>query len=99
MGEFFHVEVGYNGCDISDIKTQFLVPAEDALWLSGIIYEGLKQQGYGGRFVKIIGQNRGVATLQRSTMESDNDSCSHDALKDKIILPVPFTEQKSQEEA
>lgn len=71
--DYFVLEIGYNGCDISDIKTQIKVSVVDAAWLAGIIYDGLEKNGYGGRFVNIVGQHKFSVSLNSSTAE-DNET-------------------------
>jgi len=75
------LEVGYNGCDITDIKTEILVPASEARWLAEVIYSGLEAQDYSGRFVNIVGHTK-------NNYASLNQSTRHIPI-DEIQLPEP----------
>lgn len=87
MSDYLLLEVGYNGCDISDIKTQINVPVGDAFWLAGVIYEGLKQNGYAGRFVNIVGQGKSSVSLTVRTVEDGEDGSM---LEEAVKLLSPF---------
>lgn len=83
--EYYCFEIGYNGCDVTDIKAQIPVAPSDAKWLAEIIYSGLEKHDYAGRFVNIVGKDGNYISVNQSSRKH--------AIED-LVLPTPITRRK-----
>lgn len=85
----YHIlEIGYNGADVTDIKTSIVCQSNTTRWLAEIIYRGLSSEQYNGRFVSIKGETDCVKI----------DQYSEDKLLDtQYALPTPLSNPAQQQ--
>lgn len=89
----YHIlEIGYNGADVTDIKTSIICQSNTTRWLAEIIYRGLSSEQYNGRFVAIKGENDCVKIDQYSEGK---------LLNTQYALPTPLSNaaQKQTDES
>ena len=79
MKQYYRLDIGYNGADITDIAIQVNAPVERVDWLVRVIQSGFIQEGINSGFVNVVGKDTFTSFNRRNSMTPESE------------LPEPFT--------